>query len=1320
MAKAVTHKAHDWLSLVALSGLLVSEPVLQTTFPDGPEKVPAETYRILRKEWERYLVRRDSNQEDAQNRWFRIVLEDLLAYDTDAVHRHPDIPPELHVHLAEYSQVLKPSVVLMDEEEQPHLLITFWPPSQGLDRPEVQTGKWRASPFSKLDRLLRETKVPLGLVSNGEDFRLVYAAPGLATTHITWSAQTWMDEKPTVDAFLTLLGNASFFAEDEERRILHLVQESQRRQVDVADQLGEQVRLALEAFIRALDISDRAAGGELLKGLDHDYIYEMALTLMMRLVFLIYAEENGLLPHGDVLYDQGYGVTHLWYQLEQDMRASLDTLSTIYDGWSRLLATFRLIHEGCEHPDFNLRPYGGRLFDPSRFPLLENPRLRVDNETLSRILRHMLYARAKYGRTYIPQRVSYQTLDVEQLGSVYESLIDYTVERAPEETPLLVFKGKEQPIRPLSEVESLSDEELIAYIATNTGSSKAAVKKKLEKTLAEESAREGSSAASNNENDSVAEEVADYATETPPELKHIAPFLLATTGIIEPGSLYLVKEGGVRKGMGSYYTPRWITSFMVERVLEPLVYEGECENRRVKAPEEILSLKVCDPAMGSGAFLVQACRYLGEALVESWDWIVAEEGEGKVLILPYGRLSRGEPEELIMPADRDEAVAWAQRFVAEKCLYGVDINHLAVDLAKMSLWLATLAKDRPFTFLDHKLKCGNSVVGAWSKDIEKYPIAAWKRDNAATEVKKALKPIERLCLEEQERRDMGTLRLIIIDTEQTLEKGMQAIQTVDSVSTFNPLEKDRLYHEMFLENEEYQRTKTAFDAWCALWFWPVSGDTLPDEVPSIDTYDDFLNHILKDEPSAFVSEKRLKSWTEICVSLAHLEHFFHWEIEFPDVFHKSRGGFDAVVSNPPYVRQEMLRPYKHYFKDVYDVSKGTVDLFAYFYERGVRVLRPEGRLCFISSSTYTKTGSGEGLRVFLSQETSIQEFVDFGDLPVFEGVTTYPAVIVVQAEKPENNHKVRALEVTDLSDTDLAAQLKTVGILVPQDELDPSGWRFEDREVARLREKIIAAGIPLKEYCGGEIFRGILTGLNEAFVVDRGTRDRLIEEDPRSEEVLKPFVEGKDIKPWRLEPRDLWLICIPNGWARTKMGTLESEKDAWDWLQKELPSIAHHLSPYSERLRARSDQGDYFWELRACDYYEAFEKPKIMWPEMSGFPKFCRDEGNFYPNKTSFILPIIDDYLLAFLNTRTCWFMVEGLSPSVRGGYRLLQAIHTERIPVPVVNKGAREDVVELASGILNATEVDSSLLEKLETAFYQILELTSDEIEIIRSSGCR
>ena len=761
MAKAVKHKAHDWLSLVALSGLLVSEPVLQTAFPDGPEKVPQETYRILKKEWERYLIPKESNPEDAQYRWVRVVLEGLLAYDASNLRRHPDISDELKVALSEYGQVLKPSVVLVDEDEQPQLLITLWPAGQGLDRPEVQTGKWRASPFSKLDRLLRETKVPLGLVSNGEDFRLVYAAPALATAHITWSAQTWTEEKQTADAFQTLLGAESFFAEDEEKRLVNLAQESQRRQVDVADQLGEQVRLALEAFIRVLDISDRAAGGELLKGLSLEEIYEMSLTLMMRLVFLIYAEENGLLPHGDVLYDQGYGVTHLWYQLEQDLRASRDTLPTSYDGWSRLLATFRLIHEGCEHPDFNLRPYGGRLFEPARFPLLEDPRLQVDNETLARILRHMLYARAKFGRTYIPQRVSYRTLDVEQLGSVYESLIDYTVERAPQDTYLLVFKGKEQPIRPFSEVQEISGDELVAYIAKNTGSGKDAVKKKLQKATGEYDAEEVQAAALE-DNDIVAEEVLDYQEENPAELKYLAPFLLATAGVIEPGSLYLVKEGGVRKGMGTYYTPRWITSFMVERVLEPLVYETEGERRKVKSPEEILSLKVCDPAMGSGAFLVQACSYLGEALVESWDQIIAENG-GKVLMLPNGLPSKGEPEEILMPADRDEALTWAKRFVAERCLYGVDINHLAVELAKMSLWLSTLSKDRPFTFLDHKLKCGNSMVGTWLEEVRNYPIAAWKRDNAPREIKPVLRNIERLCVEEQERHDEKIIRLGAID-----------------------------------------------------------------------------------------------------------------------------------------------------------------------------------------------------------------------------------------------------------------------------------------------------------------------------------------------------------------------------------------------------------------------------------------------------------------------------------------------------------------------------------------------------------------------------
>ncbi|MEN6547563.1 MAG: hypothetical protein ABFE07_16130 [Armatimonadia bacterium] len=367
-----TSRNHDWLSLVTASGLVVSEPVLASVFPDGPEHVEATAHRNFIREWERYQQGLSQQREDAQSlRWLRFVFEELLGLTSEHWLRPPNLPESVTCQLMDYEQVLRPSWVLTGTTGEHELLLSICPPSQGLDRKEDQSGKWRASPAVKLERLLRETKVQLGLLTNGREFRLILAPAGLSASHISFEAGTWADEKATLDGFFTLLRQDRFFG-PESKRLSKLIAESQEKQLEVTDQLGDQVRAALEDFVRGLDQADRQAAGELLRGLESDKLYEMSLIVMMRLVFMFYGEENYLLPHGEVLYDQAYGVTHLYTQLAGQRQHAPESMVQTFDAWPRLLATFRLIHEGCTHPDLNLIAYGGKLFNPERFPVLED------------------------------------------------------------------------------------------------------------------------------------------------------------------------------------------------------------------------------------------------------------------------------------------------------------------------------------------------------------------------------------------------------------------------------------------------------------------------------------------------------------------------------------------------------------------------------------------------------------------------------------------------------------------------------------------------------------------------------------------------------------------------------------------------------------------------------------------------------------------------------------------------------------------------------------------------------------------------------------
>ena len=300
MRAADSHN-HEWLSLVTTSGLVVSLPVLGAAFREGPESVGERAQRRFELAWQRFNIGVEQNRADAQTRWLDFILDELLEAEGHWL-KQPRIPESATHALAEYQQVLGPQRALVDEQGSSQLLVSIVPPDQSLDAKETATGSWRASPYVKHARLLRETGHKLGLVTNGWEFRLVASLPGMSPAYLSWQAKDWADEKSTLNGFYTLL-RAERFIGDEKQRLGTLVDDSQDKQLELTDQLGEQVRQALEVLLRGIDRCDQDSVGELLREMEHAEIYQMGLFFMMRLVFLLYAEENYLLPHGEVLYD---------------------------------------------------------------------------------------------------------------------------------------------------------------------------------------------------------------------------------------------------------------------------------------------------------------------------------------------------------------------------------------------------------------------------------------------------------------------------------------------------------------------------------------------------------------------------------------------------------------------------------------------------------------------------------------------------------------------------------------------------------------------------------------------------------------------------------------------------------------------------------------------------------------------------------------------------------------------------------------------------------------------------------------------------------
>ncbi len=451
----------------------------------------------------------------------------------------------------------------------------------------------------------------------------------------------------------------------------------------------------------------------------------------------------------------------------------------------------------------------------------------------------------------------------------------------------------------------------------------------------------------------------------------------------------------------------------------------------------------------------------------------------------------------------------------------------------------------------------------------------------------------------------------------------------------------------------------------------------------------------------------------------------------PDWMFGVKSGFDIVISNPPYIRQEMLGEKKGYYKEHYKkVYHGVADIYVYFIEKGMAILKEKGVYCIIVANKWMRANYGEPLRKFLKQKQLVK-LVDFGDLPVFENTTTYPCILVaanVGQVKPFDACNVETLEMGDLK-----GYLETLQFKVEPGHLQDGGWMLAGERMHRLMEKIDAAGKPLGEYVDHNIYRGILTGLNEAFVIDEATREQLIGEDPASAQLIKPFLLGRDVKRYEILKEEKFLILIPRGWTRQH---IKKETEAWEWFSKHYPALAAHLGPYREKAEKRCDKGEFWWELRSCDYYEEFEKPKIIYPNICRRPEFTFDESGLYTNQKCFIIPVDDKYLLGILNSKLSYFIFRQVLPKLRGDFFEPGYKYMKDIPIPRLDlgeKGARARYEGLAALVEQMLELQQELqsaednLEKerlreeieekdgrIDQMVYGLYGLTEEEIAIV------
>jgi type I restriction-modification system DNA methylase subunit len=409
---------------------------------------------------------------------------------------------------------------------------------------------------------------------------------------------------------------------------------------------------------------------------------------------------------------------------------------------------------------------------------------------------------------------------------------------------------------------------------------------------------------------------------------------------------------------------------------------------------------------------------------------------------------------------------------------------------------------------------------------------------------------------------------------------------------------------------------------------------------------------------------------------------FCWQNAFQSIM--NQGGFDVVLGNPPYVRQELFSDIKPWLEQNYDVYNGVADLYTYFFELGHKLLKPGGRMGYISSSTFFKTKSGTQLRSYLAEKASLEKIVDFGDLQVFEGVTTYPAIISLKKVLPQTETSLAILALQKSLPDNLDQRFAQEHGTMPQSQLSEQNWHLVDETVAQLHQKLVQGYPSLKEVYGSP-YRGVLTGFNAAFVVDRQTRDRLVDEDPRSDKLLMPFLEGKDLKKWHAQSRDIWIIFTRRG----------VDIDQY-------PAVKSYLEQFRERLEPKPKSwpkgekwpgrkaGPYKWyEIQdTVAYFEEFEKPKIQYGHFSPAPLFHCNTNSAYSNDKSYILPTDDVFALGLLNSTAYWFLIKAICPFVRGGYYELRAQYLETLPVPPVTDERKTCIGNLAEKCQQLSEL--------------------------------
>jgi hypothetical protein len=872
-----------WLGYLQPDGLVVSPSALV----DSQVYLDKNTIELQRRFLEQVKDLQDSDDKTRTSIVdFPAMLRDFLGWPGECLCMFSDekpAPDALTSPLPEYGETLAPSFAFRDERlTDPAggwmILGKILAESESLDAVRAgQERTWAVSETRRFERLLRETGVPIGILTNLTEIRLIYAPRGENAGNITFPVQamTEVAGRPILAALHMQLCGFRLLNGPPEYRLPAILKRSRDYQSTVSTELSRQVLDALYEMVRGFQSADAYTQRELLARVLNENpndVYAGLLTVLMRLVFLLYAEDRGLMPTSS-LYIGNYSAHGLFEKLRADNERFPDTMDHRYGAWARLLALFRAVYGGCGHRDMKMPARKGYLFDPQRYPFLEGRTTKenrlplVSDGVVFRVLNNLLILRG--------ERLSYRTLDVEQIGSVYETMMGFRIE---------LTNAQSIALKPAKRKGAPSVIDLDACLAQKPGDRVAWIAEQSEQTISGKAAEALKEAGSIDDILAAIErKIARNATPQP---------VPAGTMILQPSD--------ERRRSGSHYTPRSLTEPIVRTTLKPILERlGE-----KPTPAQILDLKIADIAVGSGAFLVEACRQLGDELLKAWH-------------------NHGEKPPI--PPDEDE-VLFARRKIAQRCLYGVDRNPMAVDLAKLSLWLATLAKDHPFTFLDHSIRCGDSLVGLIKTQIAEFhwepgQNRVWGQDDIERRIEAATRARKELIEADEDfvSPELKAQRLKTADEHLNYVRKLGDCVIAAFFAGKNKKEREEKRNALLGQVTEFYRS----------WKLELS-------------------------PDAVVKELRSGKFPVVP---------FHWGIEFPEVFGRGNGGgFDGIVGNPPFLRGRSISGYYgdiylQYLQSAFPGAGGQADYVVYFFRAALSRVHDMGAFGLVATKTISQGDS---------------------------------------------------------------------------------------------------------------------------------------------------------------------------------------------------------------------------------------------------------------------------------------------------------------------------------------------------------------------------